>query len=52
MVASSPSSRSLAVLPPSSGLPRAVESFVGGLLELVIYSIEGARDRIARLAVR
>jgi hypothetical protein len=32
-------------------LPRAVETFVGGALEMAIHSIEGLRDRIVRRAL-
>ena len=31
--------------------PRFLESVVGRLLELMVYSVEGARDRMRRLSV-
>lgn len=46
MVASSPPSRSIAVANSAHALPRAIEAFVGSLLELVIHSIEGVRGRL------
>ena len=35
-----------------STLPQILDAFVGGLLELVIHSIEGVRERLSRLSVR
>jgi hypothetical protein len=35
----------------SHGLPRALESAIGGMLELAIHSIEGLRDHVARVAM-
>ncbi|MBC7976227.1 MAG: hypothetical protein H7138_14740 [Myxococcales bacterium] len=46
MVASSTSSRSIAVLNTAPTQPSAVETFIGNLLELVIHSIEGVRGRL------
>jgi hypothetical protein len=45
MVASSPPSRSITVANPAHALPRALDAFIGGLLELVIHSFEGVRGR-------
>jgi hypothetical protein len=52
MIASSPPARSVMVTTPAQSLPRAVDAFVGNLLELVIHSIEGVRERLARLTLR
>jgi hypothetical protein len=35
----------------SYGLPRSLESAVGGMLELAIHTIEGLRDHVARVAM-
>lgn len=51
MVASSSSSRSITVAS-SSALPRVLDAFVGNVLELVIHSIEGLRERIGRVSLR
>jgi hypothetical protein len=53
MVASSPSSRSITVtVRPRDGIPRAVETILGGMLELMIHSVEGLRDLFGRLSLR
>jgi hypothetical protein len=49
MIASSPPARSIMVTNLAPGVPRAVHAFVGSLLELVIYSIEGVRERLTQL---
>jgi hypothetical protein len=46
MTASPASPRSIALTGSSSALPRLVNHVVGDLLELMVYSIEGLRDRI------
>ncbi len=46
MVASSPPSRSIAIVTTSQAQPSAIEAFIGNLLELVIHSIEGVRGRL------
>jgi hypothetical protein len=35
----------------SYGLPYALESAVGGMLELAVHAIEGLRDHVARVAM-
>jgi hypothetical protein len=52
MIASSPPARSVMVTTPAQSLPRTVDAFVGSLLELVIHSIEGVRERLGKLALR
>ena len=52
MIASSPPARSIMVTNPAQGLPRAVDAFVGSLLELVVHSIEGVRERLSKLTLR
>jgi hypothetical protein len=47
-MASSMSRRSIALVDSaSSTIPRLIEHVVGDLLELMVYSIEGLRDRFA-----
>ncbi|HET9623935.1 MAG TPA: hypothetical protein VFP84_21330 [Kofleriaceae bacterium] len=36
----------------SSGLPQAVDAFVGSALELFIHSVEIMRERLGRFAMR
>lgn len=43
--------RSVAIVETRSGLPRALDTIVGGMLELAIHSIEGLRSRFGRLAL-
>jgi|GEM_PF-7081822 len=52
MIASSPSARSIMVANPAQGLPRAVDAFVGSMLELLVHSIESVRERIGKLTLR
>lgn len=52
MVASSPPSRSITVVNSASGAPRAVEAFLGNLLEVVIHSIESLRERLGNWSQR
>jgi hypothetical protein len=36
----------------ASGLPQALDAFVGSALELVIHSVETLRDRLGHFAMR
>jgi hypothetical protein len=36
----------------SSGLPQAIDAFVGSALELMIHSIETLRDHVGKMASR
>jgi hypothetical protein len=52
MLASRPVSPSLKLVSRMSyGLPRALEAALGGMLELVVHTIEGLRDHGARVAM-
>lgn len=36
----------------ASGLPQALDAFVGSALELVVHSVETLRDRLGHFAMR
>ena len=52
MIASSPSARSIMVTNPAQSLPRAVDAFVGTVLELLVHSIESVREQLGKLTLR
>jgi hypothetical protein len=52
MLASRPVSPSVTLVSQMAhGLPRALESALGGMLEIAIHAIEGLRDHVARVAM-
>ena len=52
MLATRPTSSSVTLVSlMSHGVPRALEAFVGGALEMAVHSIEGLRDHVGRVAM-
>jgi hypothetical protein len=44
--------RPATALTSTSGLPQAVDAFVGSALNLLIHSVETMRDRLGKFAMR